>query len=76
MTEKIFLCRPCAERLKDFKTVKSIKYGQGRSYKDNCEQCGCRRFGTISDIEFRLPEKPIPKSYSNFELYMKGVCRT
>ncbi|MEA5151981.1 MAG: hypothetical protein VB039_05205 [Oscillospiraceae bacterium] len=55
--EELFLCLPCAERLKDFQTVESIKVGRHRRDKDVCEQCGRRRFGYLCEVKFRGMEE-------------------
>lgn len=48
----LFLCRPCAEKIKDFKTVHSVKIGSHRRNKSTCEQCGKRRFGYMCNVVF------------------------
>ena len=55
--EEMFLCKPCAEKIKDFKTVEKVKYVQSVTNKGTCEQCGCRRFGYICKVKFRDLEK-------------------
>lgn len=55
--EEMFLCKPCAEKMKDFKTVEEVKYVQSVTKKGTCEQCNCRRFGYICKVKFRELEK-------------------
>lgn len=51
--DEMFLCKPCAEKMKDFKTVEEIKYVQTVKDKGTCEQCNCRRFGYICKVKFK-----------------------
>ena len=55
----LFLCKPCAEEMKGYKTVKSVKYDRPGRDKGTCELCGRRRFGYICEVEFREPEEII-----------------
>ena len=52
-TEKLFLCRPCAEALKNYKTVKRVKIGAHHKEKRTCDQCCCRRFGYDCEVEYK-----------------------
>lgn len=54
-TEELFLCRPCAEKLKSFKTVEDLKIGRHRRDKHDCEHCGKRRFGYMCHVHFVCP---------------------
>lgn len=56
MHERLFLCRPCAERMKSLQTVENLAYGKSRSQKGTCEECGRRRYGALSDVVFREPQ--------------------
>ncbi len=56
--EEMFLCKPCAEKIKDFQTIEDVKYVQSVKEKGTCEQCGCRRFGYLCKVKFaELPDK-------------------
>lgn len=59
MPDTLFLCRPCAENMKSFQTVRYVKQGRSRRYKDTCEQCARRRFGSLCEVEFQLPDASI-----------------
>ena len=50
--DNLFLCRPCAERMKDFVTVRSVKMVAPRKQKGTCDQCNRRRFGYDCQVEF------------------------
>ena len=50
--ERLFLCKPCAEKLKGFKSVKSVKYLAPHKEKGTCDQCGCRRYGYDCEVEW------------------------
>lgn len=50
--EELFLCKPCAEEMKDMKTVESIKYVQSEKEKGTCELCRRRRFGYTCKVKF------------------------
>ena len=50
--ETLFLCRPCAEKMKDMKSVKHIKVGAHKKSKGECEQCCCRRYGYECKVVF------------------------
>lgn len=51
--EELFLCKPCAEEMKDMQTVEDIQYVQATKKKGTCEMCGCRRFGYICKVKFK-----------------------
>lgn len=51
--ETLFLCKPCAEKIKDFKTCEDVKYVQAAKNKGTCEQCNRRRFGYICKVKFK-----------------------
>lgn len=51
--EELFLCKPCAEEMKDMQTVEDVKYVQSAKKKDTCELCRCRRFGYICKVKFK-----------------------
>lgn len=53
----LFLCKPCAEEMKDYKTVRNVRYDRPARDKGTCELCGRRRFGYICEVEFREPEE-------------------
>lgn len=50
--EKMFLCLPCAEKLKAMKSVKRIKVGAHQKSKGECEQCCRRRYGYECTVEW------------------------
>lgn len=54
--EKMFLCKPCAEEMKGYRTVADVKYIQSAKKKGTCELCGCRRFGYICNVKFKEVE--------------------
>ena len=54
--EKLFLCKPCAEEMKDYKTVEDVKYIQPAKKKGTCELCRCRRFGYVCNVKFKEAE--------------------
>lgn len=54
--EEPFLCKPCAEEMKDYKTVEDVEYIQSAKKKGTCEQCRCRRFGYICNVKFKEAE--------------------
>ena len=54
--EELFLCKPCAEEMKKYKTVEEVKYIQSVTKKGTCEQCRCRRFGYRCNVKFKAPE--------------------
>ena len=54
--ETQFLCRPCAEAMKSFKTVASVQIGPHKRVKQLCEQCGRSRYGYLCDVTFKDPE--------------------
>lgn len=54
--KKMFLCKPCAEKMKKLKTAEDVKYIQPAKEKGTCEQCRCRRFGYICGVKFTDPE--------------------
>lgn len=64
VTEKdiqtLFLCKPCAEEMKEYKTVKGLRYDRPARSKGTCALCGRRRFGYICEVNFREPEEIIP----------------
>lgn len=51
--EELFLCKPCAEEMKDMESVEEIKYVQSTNKKGTCELCRCRRFGYICKVKFK-----------------------
>lgn len=51
--EELFLCKPCAEEMKDMQTVDEVKYVQSANKKGTCELCRCRRFGYICKVKFK-----------------------
>lgn len=51
--EELFLCKPCAEKIKDFKTCEDVIYVQSAKDKGTCEQCGKRRFGYICKVKYK-----------------------
>ncbi len=51
-TEKLFLCRPCAEKMKTMRTCKSVVLGAPHKEKGTCEQCCRRRYGYDCEVEF------------------------
>lgn len=54
--EQLFLCKPCAEEMKDYRTVKSVEYIRPARDKGTCELCHRRRFGYVCEVEFKEPE--------------------
>ena len=52
----LFLCRPCAEAMKSFKTVASVRIGPHKRVKQICEQCARSRYGYLCDVTFKDPE--------------------
>lgn len=52
-TEVLFLCRPCAEKLKTMNCVKHIHIGESVKKKGDCEQCGRRRYGYKCTVEWK-----------------------
>lgn len=54
--KNMFLCKPCAEEMKDYKTVEDVKYIQPTKRKGTCEQCRYRRFGYMCKVKFTDPE--------------------
>ena len=55
--EELFLCKPCAEEMKNYKTVEKVKYVQSAKKKGTCELCRCRRFGYICKVKFKEVEE-------------------
>ena len=56
-SEELFLCKPCAESMKDgYRTVESIKYIKPGRDKGTCELCQRRRFGYYCEVEFKEVE--------------------
>lgn len=51
--EELFLCKPCAEEMKDMETVEDIKYVKSATKKGTCELCNRRRFGYICKVKFK-----------------------
>lgn len=51
--EELFLCKPCAEEMKEMESVEEIKYVQSANKKGTCELCRCRRFGYICKVKFK-----------------------
>lgn len=51
--EKLFLCRPCAEKLKDFQSVETVKMVAPHKQKGTCDQCCRRRFGYDCLVVFK-----------------------
>lgn len=45
---KMILCRPCAEKEKEIKTLKKVSVA---SRKDTCQNCGRRRFCLLYAVE-------------------------
>ena len=54
--ETLFLCKHCAEEMKEYKTVASVEYIRPARDKGTCEQCRLRRYGYMCEVEFREPE--------------------
>ena len=50
--EKLFICLPCAERMKEMKSVISVKIGHHLKKKGECEQCCRRRYGYMCEVVF------------------------
>ena len=55
-SETLFLRRPCAEAMKSFKTVATVRIGPHKRVKQICEQCGRSRYGYLCDVTFKDPE--------------------
>lgn len=51
--EELFLCKPCAEEMKDMVTVEDIRYVKPATKKGACELCNRRRFGYICKVKFK-----------------------
>lgn len=51
--ETIQCCRPCAERLGEFRTVKAARIGRPIRDKITCEICDRRRYGYSVEVEWR-----------------------
>lgn len=51
--ENLFLCRPCAEHMKELRTVSSVHIGRPARDKGTCEQCCRRRYGYHCEVVFR-----------------------
>ena len=54
--EELFLCKPCAEEMKDYKTVEDVECVRPARDKSTCELCGRRRFGYVCKVKFKEPE--------------------
>lgn len=50
--EELFLCRPCAEKMKTMRTCKKVVLGAPHGKKGDCEQCGRRRYGYDCKVVF------------------------
>ena len=55
--EQLFLCKPCAEEMKNYKTVASVEYIRPARDKGTCELCGRRRFGYVCEVGYRDVER-------------------
>lgn len=55
--DELFLCKPCAEEMKDYKTVEEIEYVRPARDKGTCEQCNRRRYGYVCNVKYTDPEE-------------------
>lgn len=51
--EELFLCKPCAEKIKNFNSCEDVRYVQSVKDKRTCDQCNRRRFGYICKVKFK-----------------------
>ena len=51
--EEMFLCKPCAEKIKSFKTCEDVRIKTSVRDKGLCEQCNRRRYGYFCDVKFK-----------------------
>lgn len=50
--DRLFLCRPCIEKMPAYQTVDKVEPLSSRKVKGSCELCGCRRFGYDCNVVF------------------------